>query len=119
VLVITAPMWNFSVPAILKAWMDQVLSPGATFEISAQGVKGLHHIKKIILLTSSGGSYQKSDPKEHLLAEIKTAFGFVKIENVEAAWADGQNTFFFKDSKERKNRAIEEAKGLSDELYNT
>jgi FMN-dependent NADH-azoreductase len=116
VLVITSPMWNFTVPAILKAWQDQVLSPGLTFSISTEGVKPLHHVKKIILLLSSGGVYGEDDRKNNLVDQIKTAFGFVRINDLDYAWADGQNTFFFKDYQERKENAMKKAEELGREV---
>ena len=40
VLVLTMPMWNYSVPAIMKAWIDQILLPGKTFSLNKEeGVK--------------------------------------------------------------------------------
>ena len=114
VLVVTAPMWNFAVPAILKAWTDQVLSPGLTFTIGAEGVKPLHKVKKLILLTASGGAYQPGDERDNFLPQIKAAFGFAGISEVEVARADGQNTFFFKDHAERKAKAAAEARRLGE-----
>jgi len=55
VLTITAPMWNFAVPAVLKAWMDQVLSPGLTFSVGPEGVSPLHKIQDLVLMAASGG----------------------------------------------------------------
>lgn len=112
-LVITSPMWNFSVPAILKAWEDMVLSPGLTFEVGPGGTKPLHRIRKIIMLVSSGGAYPDGDLKDNLTRQIKSAFGFAGIRNYEIAWADGQNPFFFKDMDERMRKAEEKARSLA------
>lgn len=111
VLVLTVPLWNFSVPSILKAWEDQVLSPNYTFTSGAGGTKPLHHIKKVVLLLSSGGAYQGDRASsDFLTGQLKTALGFVGIKDFSIAWADGQNTFFFKDSDERKKKGLEDAK---------
>jgi FMN-dependent NADH-azoreductase len=119
VLVITAPMWNFSIPGILKAWMDQVLCPGLTFTIGPAGVVALHAVKRVILLTSSGGAYDPEDRRNNLTSEIKAAFGFVRIPEVDVAWADGQNTLFYKDCAQRKDKAIQTAKALAQKLAAT
>lgn len=115
-LVITTPMWNYSLPAILKAWIDQVITPGIMFTIDANGVKPLHKIKQIILLAASGGVYKEEDPRDCLSAQIKAAFGFVGIEDISIAWADGQNPFFFQDSQVRKEAAIEAAQELAEDI---
>lgn len=112
VVVLTSPMWNFSLPAILKAWLDQVIMPNVTFTISSSGVKGLHKVRKVVLLASSGGAYEAGDGRDHLSAELRTAFGFMGIKDVDIAWAQGQNPFFFKDHAERKARAVSEAADL-------
>lgn len=116
ILVLTTPMWNFSVAGILKAWMDQVLAPNLIFTLGPEGVKPLHKIKKVIVLTASGGVYPKGDQKDNLDPLIKAAFGFIGVENIEVVSADGQNTFFFKDSIQRKESAIESAKRLAEQL---
>jgi|GEM_PF-1270696 len=116
VLVITTPMWNFSAPAILKAWVDQVLAPNLTFTISADGVEPKHNIGQVIVLAASGGVYKENDERDALLPFIRAAFGFVGIENVVSAWADGQNGFFFKDSADRLAAAIEAAQELAEDI---
>ena len=112
VLVITTPMWNFGMPAILKAWLDQVLMPNVTFAIGAGGVKALHKIRKVIVLASSGGTYEAGDLRDGVRNGIKAALGFVGITDIEVAWAQGQNPFFFKDFAERKDKALKEAVAL-------
>ena len=112
VLVLTTPMWNFSLPAILKAWIDMVLMPNQTFAIGAGGFTGMHKIRKVVLLAASGGDYPDGDPRDCLKAEIKAAFGFVGINDVAVAWAQGQNSFFFSDHAARKATAVKEAEAL-------
>ncbi len=121
VLVLTLPMWNFSVPAILKAWIDQVIAPNLTFAFEpAEGggfsVKPLHHIRKIVLLVSSGGAYQEGDPRDALTAEISAVFGFIGINDLTIAWADGQNALGFQDHAERKQTAMEAAVEAAEEV---
>ena len=83
VLVLTMPMWNFTVPAIMKAWMDQVLCPSLTFTISPEeGVKPLHKIKSIVLLVASGGVYKEDDARDALSSQVRSAFGFIGIDNI-------------------------------------
>lgn len=117
VLVLTMPMWNYSVPAIMKAWIDQVLCPGLTFEISKEaGVKGLHKIKSIVLLVSSGGVYKEDDDRDALSRQVRHAFAFLGIENLQIVWAEGQNPLFFDNCEENKEIAIEAASEAAEDI---
>lgn len=116
VLVLTMPMWNFSAPAVMKAWIDQVLSPGFTFEISAEGPKPLHKVKSLVLLVASGGVYKEDDARDALSSQIEAAFGFVGIDDVRIAWADGQNPLFSSDCETRREMAFDAAEELAEEL---
>ncbi|MGA0368186.1 MAG: NAD(P)H-dependent oxidoreductase, partial [Kiritimatiellia bacterium] len=53
ILVLTMPMWNYSMPAMMKSWIDHVLAPGLLFEMTAQGNVAKHNVKKLVLLISS------------------------------------------------------------------
>ena len=54
-LVIEAPLWNFSIPASLKAWFDQVVRAGRTFRMSETGSEGLLKDRKTIVIVTTGG----------------------------------------------------------------
>lgn len=114
VLVMTTPMWNFGMPAILKAWLDQVLMPNVTFNIGGGGVKGLHHIRKVVALVSSGGAYEAGDSRDGIRNGFKAALGFVGITDIEVAWSQGQNPLFFKDAPERHKKAVWDAMQLGE-----
>ena len=55
IVVIGAPMYNFTIPSQLKAWIDRILVAGKTFKYSAQGVEGLAGNKRVIIAVSRGG----------------------------------------------------------------
>ena len=117
VLVLTMPMWNFTVPAIMKAWMDQVLCPNLTFTISPEeGVQPLHNIKSIVLLVASGGVYKEDDVRDALSSQVRAAFGFIGIDDIEIVWADGQNPLFNMDHEQRKEMAIEAAMETAEDI---
>jgi FMN-dependent NADH-azoreductase len=116
ILVITTPMWNFSIPAILKAWIDQVITPGIAFNYTPKGPKPLHHIKHIVLLVASGGTYKEDDARDCLSSQLKTLFQYIVIDNINIAWADGQNPIFFKDCNIRKNLALEAVQEIAEEV---
>ncbi|VGO17092.1 FMN-dependent NADH-azoreductase 1 [Pontiella desulfatans] len=116
VLVLTMPMWNFSSPAIMKAWTDQILCPGLTFEMAENGVKPLHKIKSVVLLVASGGIYKEDDARDALTRQALTAFDFIGIEDFEIVWADGQNPMFNANCEERKEMAIEAAIEIAEDI---
>lgn len=116
VIVLTVPMWNFSVPAILKAWMDQVLSPSVTFTMDKSGTIPLHKVRKLILLASSGEVLKQDDERDALTPLIVSAFAEAGVRNVSIAWADGQYTFRYNDAESRKQMALEAAEELAEEV---
>ncbi len=116
VLVLTMPMWNFAVPGIMKSWIDQVLCPGLTFSLEPDGVRPLHHVRKVVLLVSSGGVYKEGDERDALTLQLRAAFSFIGITDFTVAWADGQTAMFFGDHADRKQMAIEAAQEAAEEI---
>src|ERR1700682_2646920 len=62
VIVIGVPMYNFAIPSLLKAWIDQIVRVGKTVAYGPQGPKGLIENKKVVVITARGGSYRKDGP---------------------------------------------------------
>ena len=117
VLVLTMPMWNYGVPAIMKAWIDQILCPGLTFDMSKEdGMKPLHKIKSVVLLVSSGGVYKEDDDRDALSRQVRHAFEFIGIDDLEIVWAEGQHPLFFNDCEARKAMAVEAAAEIAEDI---
>ena len=116
VLVLTLPLWGGSCPAILKGWLDQVVQPGIAFEMTADGPKPLHQLRKVVLLVASGDVYKEGDPRDGLMPMINNIFGYIGVTDVEVAWADGQNVQLFPDAADRKQMAIEAAQDLAEDI---
>src|SRR5882757_135877 len=92
IVVLGAPMYNFTIPSQLKAWIDRVLVAGKTFKYSAQGVEGLAGNKRVIVAVSRGGYYGAGTPMaalEHLETYLRSVFGFIGVKNLEFISADG------------------------------
>ena len=92
IVVLGAPMYNFTIPSQLKAWIDRILVAGKTFKYSAQGVEGLAGNKRVIVAISRGGFYGAGTPAavgEHLETYLRWVFGFIGITNPEFISADG------------------------------
>jgi FMN-dependent NADH-azoreductase len=91
-IVIGAPMYNFAIPAPLKAWIDQVVRVGKTVLFAASGPQGILKGKKVYVVTSRGGAFRPGTPTErfdyqepylrHILAFIGlTDVTFIHAEN--------------------------------------
>jgi FMN-dependent NADH-azoreductase len=116
VLVLTMPMWNGGPPAIMKAWIDQVINPGIAYEQTAEGIKPLHQLRKVVLLVASGDVYKEGDSRDGITPVVHNAFGSIGVNDIEVAWADGQNAAVYADSAERKQFAIEAAQEIAEDL---
>ncbi|MBX9711110.1 MAG: FMN-dependent NADH-azoreductase [Xanthobacteraceae bacterium] len=92
IVVIGAPMYNFTIPSQLKAWIDRILVAGKTFSYSEKGVEGLAKGKRVIVAISRGGLYGPGAPAaagEHLETYLRWVFGFIGITDPEIIIAEG------------------------------
>lgn len=88
--IIAAPMWNLSIPAILKAYIDYISVTGITFKYTAEGPVGLLNNKKAIHIVSRGGEYSNASYEmgDRYIRTILNFFGIkdittLAIENVD------------------------------------
>ena len=92
VVVVGAPMYNFSIPSQLKAWIDRVAQAGRTFKYTEHGPVGLAAGKTVIVVSSRGGAYS-ADPTlaflDHQESYLKAVFGFFGITDVRFVRAEG------------------------------
>jgi FMN-dependent NADH-azoreductase len=92
-VVIGAPMYNFTLPSQLKAWIDRILVAGQTFRYTANGPEGLAGGKRVIVAMARGGMYDAGSPAsalEHLESYLRGVFDFIGI-SPEFVAADGLN----------------------------
>jgi len=91
VLVLAAPMYNFSVPSTLKAWIDHIARAGRTFQYTATGPVGLATGKKAYIFTASGGVYSEGPAAayDHLSTYLRAALGFLGITDITFVQAEG------------------------------
>src|SRR6202040_424886 len=62
IVVLGAPMYNFTIPSQLKAWIARIVVAGKTFKYGAQGAEGLAGNKRVIIAISRGGFYGAGTP---------------------------------------------------------
>ncbi|WP_029286702.1 FMN-dependent NADH-azoreductase [Pedobacter sp. R20-19] len=91
VLVIGAPMYNFSIPSVLKAWFDHIARAGITFKYGANGPEGLVTGKKAYIAVSTGGIYSSGEAAgyDFVVPYIKAYLGFIGITDVTVVRAEG------------------------------
>jgi FMN-dependent NADH-azoreductase len=88
VLLLGAPMYNFTVPSQLKSWFDHVARAGVTFRYTAAGPQGLLTGKRAVLVTTRGGRHQ-GRPEDHVVPFVKTMLAFIGITELEVVYAEG------------------------------
>ena len=94
VVVIGAPMYNFSIPSTLKAWIDRIAIAGKTFRYGANGAEGLAGAKRVIIASSRGGFYGAETPAaaaDFQETYLRHLFGFLGVTDLEFVRAEGLN----------------------------
>ena len=107
-VVIGAPMYNFTLPTQLKAWIDRLAIAGTTFHYTENGPEGLVKDKRVIIALARGGLYGEGSPAaalEHLETYLRGMFNFIGVEP-EFVAADGLAI-----SPEQRAQSISQALG--------
>ena len=107
-VVIGAPMYNFTLPTQLKAWLDRIMVAGKTFRYTENGPEGLAGGKRVIIALARGGMYGEGSPAaalEHLETYLRGVFNFMGIDP-EFVAADGLAV-----SAEQREQSIAQALG--------
>ncbi|HET6586840.1 MAG TPA: NAD(P)H-dependent oxidoreductase [Oleiagrimonas sp.] len=106
VIVIGAPMYNFSISSQLKAWIDRIAVPGKVFRYTESGPEGLAGGKRVIIASSRGGVYSEGPATAADFQEpyLRTVLGFFGITDIRFVRAEGVGL-----GPEQKAQAIETA----------
>lgn len=105
IVVIGAPMYNFTIPTQLKSWIDRLLQAGRTFRYGETGPVGLAGGRKVIVVSSRGGIYTAGlEAMDHQEAYLRTALGFIGVTDIEFVRAEGLGY-----GPEHRDRAVTEA----------
>jgi FMN-dependent NADH-azoreductase len=91
VVVVGAPMYNFTIPSQLKAWIDRIAQAGRTFRYTATGPEGLAQGKTVIVVSTRGGLYAglSGEAMDHQESYLRGVFGFLGISDVRIVRAEG------------------------------
>ena len=88
VVVVGAPMYNFTVPSTLKAWIDRIAVAGRTFRYTENGPEGLAGAKKVIIASGRGGMHQDA-PSDFQEPFLRFLFGFLGVTDITFVRAEG------------------------------
>jgi FMN-dependent NADH-azoreductase len=92
IIVIGAPMYNFSIPSQLKAWIDRVVVAGKTFRYGANGAEGLLKNRRLFIASSRGSVYAAGSPAaalEHHESYLTGVLSFIGLTDVTIVRAEG------------------------------
>jgi FMN-dependent NADH-azoreductase len=99
VIVIAAPMINFTIPSNLKSWIDHVARAGRTFSYSEAGPKGLVTGKQVIIVPARGGIYAEGNAMDFQVPYLKSVLAFLGMTDVEVIEVEG--TAYGEDAAEK------------------
>lgn len=91
-VVIGAPMYNFTIPSQLKAWIDRLLVAGETFRYTERGSEGLMGAKRVIVAVARGGLYGEHSGQraiEHAERYLADVFAFIGVTDLTFVVAEG------------------------------
>ena len=88
-IVIGAPMYNFTVPTQLKAWIDRIAVAGKTFAYDENGPKGLAGGKKVVIVSTAGGIHAGQPSGQAHEAYLVQVLNFLGITDIEIVRAEG------------------------------
>ncbi len=92
IVLIGAPMYNFSVPSQLKAWIDLICVAGTTFKYGPNGPEGQCGGKKVVVISTRGGMYGPGSPFEpfdHQQKYLRDVFTFLGVKDITVITAEG------------------------------
>ncbi|HVX66378.1 MAG TPA: NAD(P)H-dependent oxidoreductase [Bryobacteraceae bacterium] len=91
-------MHNFSIPAVLKLWIDEIVRTGQTFAYENGGPKGLLRNKKATFLVATGGVYSEGSPMagmNFVEPYLRTIFRFIGVTDVEFVYVSGTGRLLY------------------------
>jgi len=117
VIVLAAPMYNFSIPSTLKAWIDHITRAGRTFRYGAAGAEGPLKGRKVFIITGRGGIYSDNSPAKGMDFQapyLRAMLGFLGLDDVTFIHVEG-----LKISPEAAASGIERARKAIGDLLPT
>lgn len=116
--IIAAPMWNLSIPSILKAYFDYVAYVGVSFKYTEQGPVGLLNGKKALHVVTRGGAYGEGPAADFEMGDryIRTILGFMGVTDVQTLKLELTNVLQGEALEEARNTSNKEARKIAKEF---
>lgn len=116
--IIAAPMWNLSIPSILKAYFDYVSYVGISFKYTEQGPVGLLENKKAVHIVSRGGAYDQEPASEFEMGDryVRTILGFMGVKDIQTLAFDLTNVLQGEKLEEAREKINEHARKIAKEF---
>jgi len=113
--IIAAPMWNLSIPAILKVYIDYLIVAGVTFKYTEEGPIGLVKDKKVAYLVARGGKYSEGPAQDFEMGEryLRTILGFIGITDFTTISSELTNVLQGQELEKSVAASIKEAKRVA------
>lgn len=95
IYVLSVPMYNFSIPAPLKSYIDHIVRPRRTFAVEPSGFQGLVLGKKMLVVTARGSDFRPSSsfaPLDFQEPFLRTVFNFIGITDIDFVNANALNS---------------------------
>lgn len=91
IIIIEAPLYNFSITSTLKSWLDHIARAGKTFSYNENGPEGLVKNKKVYLAFSSGGVYSEGERQAYdfVVPYLQQTLGFMGMTDISVVRAEG------------------------------
>ncbi len=112
---ISAPMWNFSIPYVLKHYIDIIVQPKYVFRYTEKGPEGLVKNRKMVIVTSRGGDYSQGSPfnsYDYQEPYLRAVFGFIGIADITFINAQPMDASGPEVQKEKIQNAQEQARKI-------
>jgi FMN-dependent NADH-azoreductase len=88
-IVIAAPMYTFTIPSTLKAWIEHLNRPGRAFRQTEHGAEGLLTGKKVVVVATRGSVFAKDDPMNFQENYLAAVLGFFGMKDIDLIVAEG------------------------------
>ncbi len=85
-ILVSTPMWNFSIPYVLKNYIDIVWQPGYLFRYTEKGPEGMVTGRKLAVISARGGDYGPDSPArgmDNIIPYLSTVFGFAGFRDID------------------------------------